>query len=64
MAGSEPKYSEGGHWLGDNLAKLIPKSTGPIREPFVDHSEAVWEYTVTNLVYGSMATYCVYYLLR
>ena len=51
---------ESGHWLWNRM----PKNTGPIRESFEDNSEAVWEYQMTNIVYGGMAVYCCYYLLR
>ena len=71
MAGEPPVYKEDGHWLGNKImgganifSELLPKNTGPVRESFVDHSEALWEYTMTNLVYGSMASYCVFYLLK
>ena len=43
---------------------IIPQNTGPIAESFEENSTAQFEYHVTNFVYGTMALYCIYYLLE
>ena len=45
------------------VSQYIPSNTGPIRESFMENSEANFEYRMTNLIYGGFAGYILYYLI-
>ena len=45
------------------IGQYIPTNTGPIRESFIQHSEAEFEQRMTSFVYGGFTTYILYYLI-
>ena len=45
------------------IGGYIPSNTGPIRESFIQHSEAQFEQRVTSFVYGGLSVYALYYLI-
>ena len=45
------------------IGQYIPTNTGPIRESFIQYSEAEFEQRMTSFVYGGFTTYILYYLI-